>query len=361
MPLKKMLVGGNALHPDNPLAGFELDDAVDQQEGIAVGQDTLDSVDIEHHPLATDILVFAGDLLVLVILAQPLGKFDIALMTRAGGEDLAFDRGTGQVEVAQQIKQLVPGRLIAEAQLAVVEDAIIPDKHLAVNLQRLFDLILVDLLQRLVADHHRIIQAAAFDQSLGQQHLHLMEKAEGARRGEIADKFFLQREQAGMLAAQRRVLVIDHHRDAEIVQRQGHDVGAALVVIIGQGIGNHDVILESFLLNDPRFQQRLHIGHGAAVTDRRFPGGQLDQEIVDLQPGHRRQHMLHGIDGASFLVQIGAAQAVDRIILHHIIHQCRHFHIGFQVRPAEYNAVIFRRRFESDGRPLPGMQSGAGK
>ena len=78
-----------------------------------------------------------------------------------------------------------------------------------------------------------------------------------------------------------------------------------------------------------------HERTGAAIHDRHFGGGQLDDRVVDTQAGQGRQQVLDRLDLDRVLNQTGAKLGVaDQI------GPCRDFHGSILIKAAKHDAGI---------------------
>ena len=189
-------------------------------------------------------------------------------MTRLGGLEPAQDRVAEERQVADRVEDLVAHELVLEAQL-VVEDAGL-------------------------ADHDRVLEAAAERQAALAQELHLAQEAEGARRCDLLGEAARRHPQRERLVPQQRVVEADRVADLEVLAR---DEPRAL------GAVNHlDGLLDPQQLArhrerpQPRLVQQDHEGRRAAVEHRDFRAVHLDAHVVDAEARERRQQVLDRAD-----------------------------------------------------------------
>src|ERR1700754_1477238 len=118
---KKRFVEGDILDPDDGTVR-QLDDLVHQQKREAVRKSLFDLLGGEYRGL---IRIVNGGILEMLVLLDVLldlfGKFHVGGVTGPVGDDMPLDREADKSQVANDVQQLVPGRLIGKAQFQVVE------------------------------------------------------------------------------------------------------------------------------------------------------------------------------------------------------------------------------------------------
>jgi len=199
-----------------------------------------------------------------------------AVGLQASQEGVAEER-----EVPDRVQDLVPDELVLEAQL-VVEDA-------------------------RLADHHRVLEAAAEREAALAQHLDLAEEAERAGGGDRLGEAARRHAQREGLVAQQRVIEADRVADLEVVG--GSQARALRAVHHLDLLADLDVQARHGEGPQPRLMQQHHEGSGAAVEDRNLGAVHLDPHVVDAQPRERREQVLDGADRDA-----GAAQG-GRVVL----------------------------------------------
>ena len=268
------------------------------------------------------------------------GHQRLAHLRRDPPDQLAIRR------VARLDRDQVPAQRPAQQrQVAHDVEHLVPDEFLRIA-QRL------GRQHRVVANHHRVLQAAALDQAVLDQVFDLLVEAERARVRQVAlpglgrqfdavelgEPALLVRAGAGDL--ERLVREERHHRLAHLqFDRRGHRVGLAAFV----------------LRHDARALDHLAILPRAAVGDGRLIGVQFDDGVVDAVAGKGRQHVLDGVNARVALGQGGRA-----VVLDHVLHARLDFRLALQVHAAEADAGVGRGRQEGHGHPVAAVQADAG-
>src|SRR5205823_915058 len=98
--------------------------------------------------------------------------------------------------------------------------------------------------------------------------------------------------------------------------------------------------------------QRAKKGTGASVENRRLGAIHLDDEIVDADPRHCCQHMLHRVNRLASRAELRAALARS-----HLADVRSRLRISHEIRSAEQYARSLRRRFESNAAGHAEVQS----
>src|SRR3990172_13008892 len=149
VPLEERLVVRDVLDPDDALLLLDLEDPVDEQHRVAVGDDGEDVADVHHGASRTRGPQADG---------PPEG--DVAAVARPGGDDVRAEAPAKQRQVAEEVRRLVAHELVGPAQ------------------RRADD--------RRRVEHDGVLHSAARDEPLRPQRLDLVHEAEGARRRELA-------------------------------------------------------------------------------------------------------------------------------------------------------------------------------
>jgi len=146
------------------------DDLVHQQEGIPMRQGLLNLLCGINGRLRGVVHRHIFQVLVLLdVLFDLFGESHIGAMSRPVGDDAHFYRITDQCEVAHNVQQLMPRGLVGETQLEVIQVAfvfngnLIAAKGFGEAVHRVFG-------KRFVDHHNGIVDIAAFDQVVLQQH-----------------------------------------------------------------------------------------------------------------------------------------------------------------------------------------------
>ena len=101
---------------------------------------------------------------------------------------------------------------------------------------------------------------------------------------------------------------------------------------------------------DARFLHQIQERRRAAVHDRHFVVGELDDDVVDADADQRGEQMFDGFDGRAILPE------------HRRVVQARHVlhgggNLDAQVGPAETNTGVGRRRLERQRDLVAGMKT----
>lgn len=99
-----------------------------------------------------------------------------------------------------------------------------------------------------------------------------------------------------MLAAECRVVVVDHDGDAVVIQRQCDNVDALGLIMVGDRLVDDQVVLGCILLFKSGLQQCINVRFGAPIADRRLIRINIDDAVVDFEADERRHDMLDGVD-----------------------------------------------------------------
>ena len=160
VPLEEGFVDRNALHADRLGLAVELHDAVDHQEGIAVGQDAHHLIDVHHRSGGGDGCRGHGKQ-VAVALGDRTGELRVGSVARLHRHDVAAERPPRQGKVADDIKDLVADELVGKAEGLLAQDGV-------------------------TSDDQGILEAAPLDEPLLHEVLHILVVDEGAGRSDLA-------------------------------------------------------------------------------------------------------------------------------------------------------------------------------
>ena len=296
VPLKERLVDRDVLDAHNALVPLDLDDAVHEQEGIAVGQPIHDAADV--HCGGPQALRGAG---------QGACQGDVAAVARPGGDDVGANAGTGEGEVAHDVRGLVAYELVRPAQLAAVREAVL-------------------------VQHDRVRARCALDQPLRLERRDLVRKPEGTGGRELPRKRVGRDLVRPHLPPDERVGPFD--RDGETECRGGSDHVAGIALGDGEGClhGEHDRLASD--VTRVRARERLVVRLHAAVEDRQLRPGKLDGEVVDLVRRDGREQVLDRVDRGLAPADRGAP--LDRL---HLGEPRPHLGPSRQVGAAEHDAL----------------------
>ena len=184
--------------------------------------------------------------------------------------EMADDRSAREIEIAHRVEHLVAHELVAEAQAAFVEDAV-------------------------AADHDGVVERSAAAPAPPRAAFHLLEEAEGAGAADFALEARRIGRHRDALAPDRVRGEIDGEAQARIRRparatprrpRPSTRTGFRILMRAARRV----------LLHQPGALDQEDEGRGAAVHRRHFRPVELDQHVVDLEPGEGRHQMLDGRD-----------------------------------------------------------------
>jgi hypothetical protein len=280
VPDEKGLVDGDVLDPHHAVVR-ELEDAVDQEHGIAVGHDLGDGVDVPEDALAVGNrgkIEAAGPALDV---GQLLDESDVALVSGPPGHDVAAQRASQEGEVAQQVQDLVAHELVGKAQSLLVGHARLVDDD--------------GVVERASLDHPRLAQP-----------VHVALEHEGAGGSDLVGEHLGHHVEHRVLGPDERGGVLDGEGHAKAVVGKGHELGVP--VLYPDRPRHREVPALGVLQGDAGLPQHPHVEGGAAVPGLpRFLGVEIDVQVVDAHPVHRGQQVLHGVDLGRPVAENGAA------------------------------------------------------
>src|SRR2546423_572918 len=189
MPLKKWLVDGDVLYPDDSLLLFYLDDPVNEQKWIAMRQDLHDVFDGECR-----LLLFHAFFPLLS--AGPYHFSDEchgASMTRLHCNYAGAYASAGERKVTDAIQRFVTNELVIPAKFATENIAVI--------------------------EHHRILQRGAFDQTLGAKRVDFVDESKRPGSRQIAGKSAGVNDDVPRLPSDQRVRKLDRYVQLKLVAR----------------------------------------------------------------------------------------------------------------------------------------------
>ena len=247
-------------------------------------------------------------LAMLVLLIDLAGEFHVQPVARLGGVDMGLDPRREQAEVADDVENLVTHELVLVAERFAREDGV-------------------------AADDHGVFQAAALDQALLHQRLHLLVKDEGAGLADVFPVIARLRVPGPILRVFAEMVRVGA-ADLEAVGGPGDEIAAVApghADRLGQFILGHRGV--EFLL--ARLFQNFEEEPGAAVADGRLVRIDLDQRIVDTAAAQGGKKMLHGVDLDTPLAERGGA-----LDLLHVVDVGRDRRLVGQIDPLEDKAGV---------------------
>ncbi len=188
-------------------------------------------------------------------------------------DDMAADRRTKQRKVADDVENLVARKLVLESQRVFAQ-------------------------HRFVADHNGALETAALDQVLLHERFHVLVINKCPGGGDFL-RVNLRRDFDGEELREPSVRPDLSAGNAEfVVGNDGHEgpgfcleMKRLMHLVNGARRGLGD---------DARLPDQLDEGLGAAVADGRLVGVHLDDDVIDLESGQRRQDMLDGMEPSRF-------------------------------------------------------------
>src|SRR5262249_22754463 len=120
---EKGLVDRDVLDPDDPVA-LETQDAVHEEQGIAVRHDLLDRVDVELDRARVSVPGSrAQEAAGLFGRGEPLDETDVRGMPRLDREEVSLSGPPQKIQVSEEIEDLVAHEFVIEAKRLLVQDS----------------------------------------------------------------------------------------------------------------------------------------------------------------------------------------------------------------------------------------------
>ena len=239
--------------------------------------------------------------------------------------EAADDRATGEIEVAHRVEHLVAHELVAIAQAAFVEDAV-------------------------AADHDGVLERAA-ERQPGRAHaLDLVEEAEGPGAANVPLEARRRGDDLDALAADRVRGEIDGEAQREFLG--GLERRCGLARFHPDGLQDSDRAPRRVLLNEAGALDEMDEWRGAAIHRRNFGPVELDQYVVELEPGERGQQMLDRRDRHAAMRERRAQRRRHDVAP-------RRSDVDSLLPATEMDAEIDRGRMEGHGDRRAGMETQA--
>ncbi len=288
--LEKGLVDGDIFDPGALVVSFEVDDAVDHEEGVAVRKDLHQLVDVEDGFAAWNLDGWNHGAHPGVFALEDGGHLGVWVVARFDADDVAHDAFTAEHEVADDVERLVAGEFIVEAHRFFTEN--------------LFS-----------SDDHGVFQAASFDQAFVEQRFDIFVINEGSG---WSDFLFVELggDFAGEKLGEAAVGADIGDRNPELFIGDDGDKGA----IFGFHVdGLPDFVNFSwFVLGlDAGFFDELDVGTGGTVADGRLVGVHFNDGVVNAHTAECREDMLDGVHFDRAFCQSG--RPFDGL---HLVHVC---------------------------------------
>ena len=353
MPLEKGFVVRHVLDAHDMLPRDQVDDAVHEQKRIPVRQNFLDGLHVEQESFFRRArLVLAGDFLLLVYLANFLDQLHMRRMARPARHHVSLDRYAEERQVPDEVEGLVADRFVVEPEPRSPENPVRAQDHFLFQPALVREGFQFLGFQLPVHDHHGIVEVPPLYKALIVQGLDLVEEAERPRRREFLDKLIGQRVHRRILRTQRRVLIIDHVCDAQLIRGKHDHVDALLLLGVDDRFLDFQEILRRALLLESRLLEDLHERHGTPVAHRRLVRVHLHEYVIDFQAVHGREHVFHLADLHLLCPDRRITEMID-----HVFDVGRDLDPLLDIRAYEAYARIRLSRLESDRRLVPCMEA----
>lgn len=326
--LEERFVDGDGFDAGAFVFAFEADDAVDHEEGVAVGEDAHDLVDVEDGfsegdgDRARDHAEHAS-----VFGLEAAGHFCVRAVAGFDGDDVAHDAAAEEHEVADDVEDFVADEFVREAERFLGHDAV-------------------------VADDDGVFETAALDEAFFEEPFDVLVEDEGACGGD-----FLFVDGGGDLGGEvLRVAAVWADLgagDAEFaVWDDGDETTAGGFDV--DGFADFVDRAESVLFLDAGGFDALDVGGGGAVADGRLVGVHFDEGVVDAHACEGGDDMLDGMDLDGAFCESGGA--FDHLDL---------FDAGgdeglvLEVHATEFDSVAGRGGLHGEGDLGTGVEGGA--
>lgn len=271
--LEEVLVHGEILDSGALHLGGESGDAVNEEEGVAVGEDLEDLGDIEdgfgfgefdggNHG------AHGG-----VVFAKGFGGFGVGAVAGFDGDDVAGEFAPGEHEVADEVEGFVAGEFVVEAHGLLGHDFF-------------------------ATDDDGVFKRAAFDEAFVEEGLDVFVKGEGACGGDFVFVEF-GGDHGGEVLHEAAVFADVGDGDAELLVGDDGDEGA-IAGFEMDGLADFPDFSRGGLFFEAGFLDEFDIGARGAIADGRFVGVHLDEGVVDSEANEGGEDMLDGVnaDGA---------------------------------------------------------------
>ena len=171
-----------------------------------------------------------------------------------------------------------------------------------------------------IDDHDCVVKVASLDQVVLVKHLQLMKETERPARCNL---FFELPDvcNRGMLAAEHGRIVVNHHRNAIIVERQRCDLHIAGDFAIKDSVLHFEKVAKCILLFRFGALQRFNELDRASIHDGALRSVELDHHVVDLKAHQRSKCMLDGAYPCTALFDGCSSRNVHHIIAVGIDHR----------------------------------------
>lgn len=266
--LEEFLVHGEVLDCGAFHLRGEAGDAVDEEEGVTVGKNSEDVLDVEnglgfgkldrrHHGAHGGIVFLKG-----------LGGFGVGTVAGLDGDDVAVEFAAGKHEIADEVECFVAGEFVVEAHGLLGHDFV-------------------------SADDDGVFERASFDQALVEEGLDVFVEGEGAGGG---DFLFvnLRGDDGGEVLHEAPVFTDVGDRDPELFVGDNGDEASVSGFEMDR-LANFPNFTGNGLFLETGFINKLDEGGGGAVANRRFVGVHFDQGIIDPHAHEGREDVFDSV------------------------------------------------------------------
>jgi hypothetical protein len=270
MALEKGFVDGDAFQSDSFIFPLEPEHAIDHEEGVTVGKNAHDLIDIERTFANGNI--FDRHELGKVFpkrVVDGAGEFDVEAVAWFGGDDVGLEVTGKEGEIANNIEDFVTNEFVFVAHGFATKEAI-------------------------AADDDGVFEGASLDEAFVHEGFDFLVKNKGAGTADIFEVGLfgdLQAEKLGVFSG----MVGVGAGNFKAVMRKGDEVGSVFAVDVdrffefeGDAWG-----VESFASG---FLDQLNEELGAAVSDGGLVGVEGDLAIVDAEAAESREEMFDGLE-----------------------------------------------------------------
>src|SRR5690606_2862841 len=122
------------------------------------------------------------------VLFELAGKLHIRTMARPACDNVRLNRIAHQCKVAHDVEELMPCRFVGKAEFEVVEVSLALDFNL-IFLENLLESLHFLAINLLVNDHNSVVDVAAFDEIIVEQHFQFMQEAKSAAGSNLRLEF----------------------------------------------------------------------------------------------------------------------------------------------------------------------------
>src|SRR4029077_12456442 len=326
MSLEKRLVDRHRFHADALRSAFvETYNSVDHQKRIPMRQNLHDLVGVE------PAVAFGNDsrnrqrFTSRSFFGDCARQFRIRRVSRFYRDEMTTDPATEEREVADDVENFVPDKLVRKTQRLFTQDGV-------------------------AAHDHGVFQTAALDEVFLHQRLDVFVVNEGSRRRDFTFKN-LRRNIGGQKLREsviRSRLGAGNAEAVVIREKNQHCAGFCFDV---HRLAHVKKLSWRFLRRDAGAFDNIYIRFRAAIADWRLVRVHLHDRVVDTHPRKRSQHVFDGVDTHLTFADRGRAldhlQVVD-------LRVDRRFVV--QILPFEFDSVIRRRWLQLQRNLFAGVQ-----